>query len=101
MKMYRASGKPVLPAHEKLYTAEMNRIFDETEEEIGKFTQDNAKEFGEKLEAKTKEVLAIYPNCIDVVYPNTQIKLKELLKKYNSVAFCMENDNIVAYVLDA
>lgn len=101
IKMYRSSGKPVLPAHEKLYTEDMNRIFDETEVEVGKFTQENAKVFGEKLEAKTKELLGKYPNCIEVEYPTSQYRLKQMMKQYGSIAFCIEDGKTVCYVMDA
>ena len=98
MKMYRASGKPVRNQDNEKYLSDLNLFMDALEIELGKCNPDNAKEFEKRLEEYHDTLLKLYPTCIEIEDKPNLIKL---VKEYESVAFCLEDDKLVAYVLDA
>ena len=100
MKLYRASGQPVKPKHNALYLKELNGKMDDLEKELGKCDSENSKEFAEKLEDIHIKLMKKYPNCINIKFPNTLIKMEALTDIYGSIAFCREDRVIVGYVLD-
>jgi len=100
MKLYRASGHPIDPAHRDAATQELNKAMDAIESELGKCTSENAKDYQKKLEKVSNEFPRKYPNEVKINYPRTKREIKALCEKYGSVAFCVEDASLVAYILD-
>ncbi len=101
IKMYRASGFPVANKHNELYIRDINDEMDRLEKEHGKITSKNTDIFQEKLEELDKKLLKKYPRMVHRHYPDTLEAMTELCKEYGSVAFCIEDDELVSYILDA
>ena len=100
MKLFKASGRPINPGDEEKQLAEMHEAFDKLEEQMGKCTAKNAKAFEAKLAEQTNGLLTKYPIEAKHVYPRTKGQLRAALEKYGSIAYCIEDGKIVAYVLD-
>jgi hypothetical protein len=101
MKMYRSSGAPIDPRHKKRQTDGMNAAMDKLEKELGKCTQENAEVFQKALEIIHEDLSVDFPNVVNIKYPRTKAGIKVLCDKFGSVAFCIEKDELVAYILDA
>ena len=99
MKMYRASGYPVHNKHKDAYLLELNNQMDKLESTIGKCTQDNADVFQSEMEKIHRSLSTKYPAMIEVPAP-TPAKIMKMCKEFGSVAYCIENGELVAYVLD-
>lgn len=97
MKLYRASGDPI---NKTAYVEKVNQAMDELELEMGKPNPENVVEFQKELAKKHKEFEGEFPNVRKVKYPRTAKEMKDLCKKYGSVAFCLEGNYLVAYILD-
>lgn len=101
MKLFRASGMPLNPKHEKEVKEAFKIKFDQLEEKLGKFNQDNSQEFQSELNKLEDELLTKYPR-------SRTIKLKDIpaiIKQYNvAVAITKTMDGTVealtAYLMD-
>jgi len=105
MKLLRASGKPINPKHIIEMQAKLNESMDKLEEEFGKCSSENAKEYQSKLETIHTNLADLYPTIINIKYPKTIKEMNELLELYGCVAFCFEKDKndkdvTVMYILD-
>ena len=101
IKMYRASGKPIDPTDMELYLKDLNEEMDKLEEKYGKPNVDNAVFFQNKMADVDKKLYKTYPRVTSIPFPTTEEEMEELCKEYGSVAFCMEDDSLVLYILDA
>lgn len=100
MKLFRQSGMPVDKLDHEEYSKAINDVMDKTEAAFGKCTPENAIEFAAKLEMYHRELTRRYPIYKNVSYPNTIKEMTTLLKHYGSaVAFCLEDDKLVAYIM--
>lgn len=99
--LYRASGFPVRPGDRELYLEELNKEMDNLENMLGKCTKDNAEQYQEIMEQIHRKLSLDYPNRIQTTFPTSTKAMEDLCDKYGSVAFCKEEDELVAYVLDA
>lgn len=101
IKLYRASGQPIKPGHQKLYYEELNAKMDELEATLGKCTSDNAESYQEYMIEIHNMITEKYPNKGTIEYPTDPIAASKLCSKYGSIAFCIEDDEVVAYIMDA
>ena len=99
--MYRASGSPIKAEHNKAYFEKLNEEMDKVEQTMGKCNADNAEQFQEIMEVIHRDLTKSYPNSKRIQCPTTPKELKDLCELYGSVAFCMEDDKLVLYILDA
>jgi hypothetical protein len=99
--LYRASGSPIKAEHNELYFKRLNEEMDKLEDTMGKCNADNAKQFQEVMEVIHRDLTKSYPNKKRIQCPTSPKELKDLCKEYGSVAFCMEDDKLVLYILDA
>lgn len=100
MKLYRASGAPIDEQHIKLQKEAFNKVMTDLEETEGKCTQENAEIFNKALNKVEEDLAVIYPNCVPLKYPHNKKKLYALCSLYGSIAFCIEDEELVAYILD-
>jgi len=105
MKLLRASGRPINPKHIIEMKAKLDDSMDKLEEDFGKCSIDNAKEYQSKLETIHADLTDLYPTIINIKYPKTIKEMNELLELYGCVAFCFERDKndknvAVMYILD-
>ena len=99
--MYRASGRPVEPDHHQAFLAELNKSMDGLEATMGKPTPDTVKEFSEELNKIHEGLADKYPCRIEVDFPDSVEEIELLCEKYGAVSFCLEENSLVLYVLDA
>ena len=97
--LYRSSGLPIKPEHVELYFKDLNQAMDNLEAIVGKCTQDNAAEFQTQMEGIHRGLTAKYPISKRIEIP-TPSDLPILCEEYGSIAFCLEDSNLVAYILD-
>ena len=101
MRLYRSSGMPVRQDDHLAYQNELNGIFDTLESQMGKCTNDNAKEFSSKLEDEHRKLTDKYPIYVKEDMPISQKDMLRMIVKYGSaVCFCEEDGKLVAYVMD-
>ena len=100
MKIYRSSGAPIEPDHKELYFKALNRGMDDLEEEMGKCTTENSEEYQDKMEVLHRKLTVDYPNKSKIPFMNTTKALRKSLEKYGTLAFCIEEGEIVAYIMD-
>ena len=98
--LYRASGSPIDPEHKELYFKALSDEMDTLEKTIGKCTTENAEKFQEAMEHIHRNLSKLYPNKIMVTYPKSHKDQIELCEKYGALAYCMEDNKLVAYVMD-
>jgi hypothetical protein len=101
MKLYRSSGAPIKPEHKELYFKDLNKAMDALEEELGKCNADNASEFQKRMELIHRNLTKSYPNMGNIVYPRTIGRMRELIETYGTLAFCVEDDKLVCYIMDS
>ena len=101
MKLYRSSGAPINPEHKELYFNLLNSEMDDLEKELGKCNTDNAEEFQKRMEMIHRELTKRFPNVSNINHPRTIGRMKELTGKYGTVAFCIEDDELVCYIMDS
>ena len=101
MKLYRASGEPIDPRHQKLQLQGLNAAMDKLEEELGKCNAENAELFQKALASVHEDLAKQYPPVVNIKYPRTKRDIKTLCNKFGSIAFCLEDEELVAYILDA
>ena len=101
IKLYSAMGQPVHPDHKTAFKKEMNDAMDALEAEHGKPNRDNVTLFSDKLEPLHTELMVKYPISIEENLPTTKKAFKALCTKYDTaIAFCMEDGELVGYVMD-
>jgi len=98
--MYRSSGQPVEPDHKEAVLKELNDATDLAEEYLGKMCFDNAKDFQEILIPLHIELAEKYPNSKEIDLPTNEQDYKDLCSEYGSICFCLEDDKMVAYILE-
>jgi len=99
--LWSASGIPVYPEHKDAFKKEMNAKMDKLEEEHGKVKADTAVKFQEVLVPYHEELMKKYPISTEVDLPSNEEEFKALCSKFNTaIAFCIEEDTIVGYVMD-
>tara|TARA_R110002126_G_scaffold202350_1_gene349807 strand:+ start:208 stop:507 length:300 start_codon:yes stop_codon:yes gene_type:complete len=99
--MYRASGSPINSEDSKLYHEELNAKMDEIEKTMGKCTAKNASSYQEMMEQIHRKLSSSYPNKKRIQCPESPKELETLCKDYGSVAFCVEDEKLVLYIMDA
>ncbi len=100
--LYRSSGSPINLEDKKLYFEELNLKTDEIEKTLGKCNADNVNEFAKILEQVHRDLSKSYPNKKRIQCPDSPKALESLCKEYEgAIAFCMEEDKLVAYIMDA
>lgn len=100
MRLYRQSGMPVDKIDHKEYSKAINEVMDQVEAIYGKCNKDNAVEFAAKLETYHRELTKKYPIYRNISFPSSMKEMTTLLKEYGSaVAFCLEDDKLVAYIM--
>ena len=99
--MYRASGTPINPDHQIAYLQELNKEMDKLENTIGKCSLANAEVFQGSLEIVHRQLTEQYPNKVQVPFPTNHKQMIELCNTYGSVAFAVEENKLVLYILDA
>ena len=100
MKLFRVSGAPIDPRHQKKQLDGMNAAMDELEDKLGKCTQENAEMFQKALTSVHEELAEEFPNCVNIKYPRAKRDMHTLCEKFGSMAFCLEDGKVVAYILD-
>ena len=101
INLYRASGSPIKSEDKELYFKELNLQMDKLEETVGKCTKDNAEEYQKHMVEIHEMITDKYPNKGKIEYPTNPKALSKLCTQYGSLAFCMEDDELVAYIMDA
>lgn len=92
--LYRASGHPVDSKED--YLKELNKRFDELEAQ-----KTPMEEVTKELDKFHEEYTTEHPIKIKVKLPKTERDFKNFVKKHGpALAFCIENDRLVAYILD-
>ena len=99
MKLLRASGEPISPDHQKAQTEAMTAEMEKLEIKLGKPNEDNMVKYQKSLHKVHKKLIKIYPFTIDIDYP-TESAMEVMCEQYGSVAFCLEDGKLTAYVLD-
>jgi hypothetical protein len=97
--LYRASGHSV--DNRDGYLKELNKEMDKLEETLGKPNIDNAQSFSAKMANVDHKLQEKYPRKKIIEFPNGAAEIHQLCKKYGSVAFCIEDNKMVMYILDA
>jgi hypothetical protein len=95
--LYRASGHPI--ENKEAYLKELNKQMDAIQERpipsnvesIQLHTQDCLTRWHDKY---------IINNPISIEVEYTDSTLEDLADKYGTIAFCKENDKLVAYIMD-
>lgn len=101
MKLYRSSGAPIKSEHKEAYFIDLNKAMDALEEELGKCDADNASEFQDRMEKVHRELTKRYPNVANITFPRTVGRMKEFTSQYGAVAFCVEDEKLIAYIMDS
>ena len=101
MQLYRASGTPILAEHNELYLKELNQEMDRLEQLMGKCGSKNVDSFKKSLNRIIKKLVKKYPNQVSITYPRTAKAMSEFTAQYGAVAFCNEDEKLVAYIMDA
>lgn len=101
MKMYRSSGAPVLSQDKVDYYEALNREMDALEAKMGKCTSKNAKAFSKALSKIHRVLTKQYPIMLQVKYPDDRKDMQELCAAHGALAFCVEDEALVCYIMDA
>lgn len=106
MKLFRSSGGPVLKADKEKWTKAMNEAMDKLEAEHGEcVTQELALIFQETLNPLGAELEKLYPDTINIKYPETEAEMLKLTEETGTIAFTYEPDDndvmeLIAYIMD-
>ncbi len=98
--LYRSSGAPVETEHKETYMEHLNKEMDRVEDTIGKCKPDNAEMYADAMNVVHDQLLEDFPISKQIQYPTTSKQLKTLCDEYGSIAFCMEDGKLTAYILD-
>lgn len=98
IKLFRASGRPIENAD--YYLNMMNNKLDQLIEKYGRDSEAMRK-IEPELADLHLELVKQYPLEVQIDYPKSLEELQILLEKFESVAFCIDDGKIVAYILDA
>ena len=91
----------MLQEHQELLRKEFNEYFDALEAEHGKFNDTNGSVYTEALDKLHTTLNLKYPPYINHKLPTSIGAMTKLVKEFGTVAFTIENDVLVAYVMDA
>jgi hypothetical protein len=93
--LYRHSGKPVRRHDNEVYTNELNALM-EKHEALGS----DQHTVMEEVTALDKKLIERFPISLKLDYPTNVVALKAMIEDYGSLAFTIEEDKLVAYILD-